>query len=200
MTVCAGCICLIALAYKISAQLLLTQCSLQEARLGRQMGARMEQRSTGIAHGGYDMKRSFFSLVLIVAMAAAAPLARAVIIPLHVNLSGANEFPANASQGTGVAYFQLNTADPAFSGHQSLTGHIEFSGLTGNTTAAHIHCCLASPFLTNTNVGVATLVPAFPVSRLGSRAASTISYWTWTSLRLTARGSSPTRAVWPMPK
>jgi hypothetical protein len=109
------------------------------------------------------MKRSFFSLVLIVAMAAAAPLARAAIIPLHVNLSGANEVPANASNGTGVAYFQLDTIT------NDLTGHIEFSGLTGTTTAAHIHCCLATPFLTGVNVGVATLVPAFPGFPIGVR-------------------------------
>src|SRR5262249_61942689 len=35
------------------------------------------------------------------------------------------------------------------------------------TTAAHIHCCLASPFLTGANVGVATLLPAFPGFPLG---------------------------------
>lgn len=107
------------------------------------------------------MKRSIFSVVLAVAMAAAASLAQSAIIPLHVNLSGANEVPPNASQGTGVAYFQLDTIT------NELTGHIEFSGLTGTTTAAHIHCCLATPFLTGMNVGVATLTPAFPGFPIG---------------------------------
>jgi hypothetical protein len=39
--------------------------------------------------------------------------------------------------------------------------------LLDNTAAAHIHCCLATPFLTGANVGVATLVPAFPGFPLG---------------------------------
>ena len=41
-----------------------------------------------------------------------------------------------------------------------------FSGLTTNTVAAHIHCCLPSP-LALVNVGVATTVPAFPGFPLG---------------------------------
>jgi PEP-CTERM putative exosortase interaction domain len=48
-----------------------------------------------------------------------------------------------------------------------LAGHIVFSGLAGITTAAHIHCCLASPFLAGVNVGVATVVPAFPGFPIG---------------------------------
>jgi hypothetical protein len=44
---------------------------------------------------------------------------------------------------------------------------ISFSGLTSGTTAAHIHCCLASPFLTNVNVPVATTIPTFPGFPLG---------------------------------
>jgi hypothetical protein len=39
--------------------------------------------------------------------------------------------------------------------------------LTSNVTAAHIHCCLPSPFATGVNVGVATTVPAFPGFPLG---------------------------------
>ena len=35
------------------------------------------------------------------------------------------------------------------------------------TTASHIHCCLASPFLPGVNVGVATTVPTFPGFPLG---------------------------------
>jgi len=102
------------------------------------------------------MKHSLFSLVLATAMLVAAPLAYASLILLHVNLSGANEFPPVASPGTGQADLILDTTA------QTLQGHIVFSGLTSPTTAAHIHCCLASPFLVGANVGVATLVPAFP--------------------------------------
>ena len=43
---------------------------------------------------------------------------------------------------------------------QTLQVAATFSGLTSNTVAAHIHCCLPSP-LAPMNVGVATTVPAF---------------------------------------
>ncbi len=47
-----------------------------------------------------------------------------------------------------------------------------FSGLGSPTTAAHIHCCLPSPFVTGVNVGVATVVPAFPGFPLGVMSGS----------------------------
>src|SRR5205085_4195406 len=90
------------------------------------------------------------------AMLVAPPLAHAALIHFAVNLTAANEVPPTASTGSGSATLALDTIA------QTLTGHIVFSGLTGTTTAAHIHCCLPSPFLTGVNVGVATLVPAFP--------------------------------------
>jgi hypothetical protein len=46
-----------------------------------------------------------------------------------------------------------------------------FSGLTGTTTASHIHCCVASPFL-NANAGVATQVPYFLNLPLGVTSGS----------------------------
>jgi len=104
----------------------------------------------------------------------AAPFAGATLLPFHVLLSGANEVPPTnvppiSSAGTGFVTLQLDTVS------QILTGHIVFSGLVpttpggapSGTTAAHIHCCLASPFLTGANVGVATLLPAFPGFPLG---------------------------------
>ena len=107
------------------------------------------------------MKPSLPSLVLAAALLVAAPLAQATLIHFHFNLSGANEVPATPSLGTGVVDLDLDTTA------QTLAGNIVFSGLTGNTTAAHIHCCLPSPFLAGVNVGVATLVPAFPGFPLG---------------------------------
>jgi hypothetical protein len=95
------------------------------------------------------------------AMLMAPPLARATTITFHVALLGSNEVPATSSLGTGFADLQLDTVA------ETLQGSIFFSGLTGTTTAAHIHCCLASPFLTGMNVGVATLLPAFPNFPLG---------------------------------
>jgi hypothetical protein len=107
------------------------------------------------------MKHSFFASALAAAVLVAAPLADAALIHFNVNLIGSNEVPANGSLATGVASVDLDTTA------QTLTGHIVFSGLGSNTTMAHIHCCLASPFLTGVNVGVATVVPAFPNFPLG---------------------------------
>ena len=45
-----------------------------------------------------------------------------------------------------------------------------FSGLSGTTTAAHIHCCTAVPFIGN--AGVATQTPSFPGFPLGVMAGS----------------------------
>jgi hypothetical protein len=44
--------------------------------------------------------------------------------------------------------------------------------LTTPDVAAHIHCCLPSPFLTGVNVGVATTVPAFVGFPLGVTSGS----------------------------
>jgi hypothetical protein len=115
---------------------------------------------TSIANRETQMKHSLFSLALAAAMLV-APLTHASLIHFDFNLSGANEVPATPSLGTGVVDLTLDTVA------QTLQGHIVFSGLTGFTTAAHIHCCLASPFLTGVNVGVATLLPAFPGFPLG---------------------------------
>jgi len=84
-----------------------------------------------------------------------APAAHADPMTFIANLSGANENPANASPGTGVATIVL---DPTA---QTLTVSATFSGLTAIDTAAHIHCCQTVPG-TDMNVGVATTVPAFP--------------------------------------
>ena len=101
------------------------------------------------------------ALVLMGALILQAPAAHAVPMTFVGNLSGANEVPPVASPGTGLATIIL---DPTA---QTLQVNATFSGLTSNDVAAHIHCCLASPFLTGVNVGVATTVPAFPLFPLG---------------------------------
>ena len=107
------------------------------------------------------MKRSLFVLLLAGAMLTAVSVARATVIHLHAQLSGANEVAPTPSAGTGFATLDLDTVT------NILTGHIEFSGLTGVTTASHIHCCLGFPYANGVNVGVATLVPAFPGFPIG---------------------------------
>lgn len=80
-------------------------------------------------------------------------------VKYNVYLNGPSESPANASAGigTGTVIFDT-TAHTMF-----LT--VTFSGLTGNTTAAHIHAATATAF-TGT-AGVATQTPSFAGFPLG---------------------------------
>ena len=91
-----------------------------------------------------------------VSLLLAVPAVHAVPITYITSLSGANEAPPVASSGTGTATVILDTdAD-------TLNIQVTFSGLTGNTTVAHIHCCVAPPG----NAGVAVQPPTltrFPV-------------------------------------
>jgi len=80
-------------------------------------------------------------------------------------LSNAGEAPpANLSTGTGFASILLD--DDTF----TWTVHVTFSGLTGTTTASHIHCCTATAG--SGNAGVATPVPTFPDFPLGVTAGT----------------------------
>ena len=93
-----------------------------------------------------------------------APGADATV--LFTTLSGAAEVPPNASLGTGNARVGI---DPAT--HQ-MHVIIDFSGLTGLTTASHIHCCTANPLDITQTAGVATVTPTFPGFPLGVHAGS----------------------------
>jgi len=103
------------------------------------------------------MKTRIRHSLAFIAFAACANLCHA--IPFTARLSGANEFPPNASPGTGSAVVRF---DPAI---HRLDLDIDFSGLLGTTTAAHIHCCTAVPG--SGNAGVATQVPNFAGFPLG---------------------------------
>ena len=74
-------------------------------------------------------------------------------------LSGPNESPPNASLGVGQADVFLDQIA------NTLQVNVVFSGLSGTTTASHIHCCTAVPG-TGT-AGVATATPTFPGFPLG---------------------------------
>jgi hypothetical protein len=101
-------------------------------------------------------------LVIAAALTLPVPAAYAIPITFVANLTGANEVPPIASPGTGFAAVVL---DPTA---QTLQVKATFSGLTSNTSAAHIHCC--APL--GTNAGVATTVPAFPGFPLGVTSGS----------------------------
>ena len=100
--------------------------------------------------------RSFASAITAVVLSlltlGAVPSAQATPIRYYAVLDGASENPPNASSGQGTALVIYDSV------LHTLSLGVTFSGLTGNVTAAHIHCCIASPG----NVGVATTTPTFP--------------------------------------
>jgi hypothetical protein len=95
---------------------------------------------------------------LLVSGAQAAPVA------YSVTLSGPNEFPPNASPGTGTG--QVDIDNVAHTMHV----HVVFSGLLGTTSASHIHAATTTPG-TGT-AGVATTTPTFAGFPLGVTAGS----------------------------
>ena len=98
--------------------------------------------------------------VLIPILTACSVLsAHADLFQYVVNFSGANESPANISQGIG-----FGTVDYDSAAH-TLALQVTFSGLTGLTTASHIHGPTANPFALN--AGVATTTPSFAGFPLG---------------------------------
>jgi len=74
------------------------------------------------------------------------------ITKFTASLDGASENPPAASPGIGGSTVTYDSAA------HTLRVEIVFSGLTGVTTAAHIHCCTSPPL----TVGVATQTPSFP--------------------------------------
>jgi hypothetical protein len=91
------------------------------------------------------------ALLLSGTMAFASPITYVAI------LSGPNENPPNGSTATGTA---TAIVDATANTMQVL---VSFSGITSDTTAAHIHCCISPPGAT----GVATTTPTFAGFPLG---------------------------------
>lgn len=83
----------------------------------------------------------------------AALTAQASVITFFAPLSGAAEAPPNASLGTGNAVVVLDDV------LHTMFVHVDFAGLTGTTTVAHVHCCTTVPGAGN--IGVATELPSF---------------------------------------
>jgi len=92
---------------------------------------------------------------LLVGTPAEAQIYRAV-------LSGQNEIPAAATQGSGFGIVTLNRTT------HEMRVSANFSGLVGLTTASHIHCCVVQP----ANAGVATTSPTFVGFPLGVSSGS----------------------------
>jgi hypothetical protein len=95
--------------------------------------------------------------VLASLLLATAGVAGAVPIVFTTTFSSANEAPSNPSTGTGTGVVTLDPSTSIF------TVQMTFSGLTGTTTASHIHCC-TDP---GTNAIIAIETPNFPGFPLG---------------------------------
>lgn len=110
------------------------------------------------------MKRLLCVITMAASMLVVAPLAQATVITYYADLSGLEEAPANASPGTGSVTVTVD------SDANTMQVHATFAGLTGAVTAAHIHCCTASP-MTGT-AGVATTTPTFAMFPSGVTSGS----------------------------
>ncbi len=100
----------------------------------------------------------------VLAAGAAAQASNAAIFAYATHLTGALESPANTSPGVGDALITFDTTA------HTMRVEASFSGLTGNTTASHIHAATANPFAGT--AGVATQTPTFSAFPLGVRAGS----------------------------
>jgi hypothetical protein len=105
-------------------------------------------------------------------------------------LDGASENPPNMSPGIGEAIVVYNPSA------QTLAIDAQFSGLVGNTTVAHIHCCVTAPG----NVGVAVTpgtLPGFPAGVTAGTYSIVLDLTmagTYTTGFLTAAGGTPAAA------
>src|SRR3954471_8862161 len=100
------------------------------------------------------MQRTLLVVVAVVLLCASV---FATPVKYQAFLYGSNENPPTSSHGSGYAIITLDLAT------NLMTVDVTFSGLTGNTTASHIHCCALPP----TNAGVATQTPTFSGFPLG---------------------------------
>jgi hypothetical protein len=80
----------------------------------------------------------------------------------YVTLNGASEVPANNSAGTGKGLVTISG--------NSMRVQVNFSGLTGTTTASHIHAPTATAGVGT--AGVATTTPTFTGFPLGVKAGT----------------------------
>lgn len=135
------------------------------------------------------MKKRACFIILGLLLLIGTSLSHAVPYTFTASLDGASENPPTSSVGTGVVVVILD--DEA----HTLSIDLTFSGLTGNTTAAHIHCCTVAP----NNVGIATpsFLTGFPIgvtSGIYSRSFDTTLSTTFSSSFLGTYGGFPANA------
>jgi hypothetical protein len=125
--------------------------------------------------------RSRGLLILLTLISASA--SQAAIYTTH--LTGPNESPANASTATGDATVNFDLLA------HTLNVSLSFAGLSGTTTASHIHCCVPPAV-----APVATQVPTFTAFPLGvtsgsySHTFNTLDSATWNPTFVLANGGT----------
>ena len=129
---------------------------------------------------------------------------KAAVFPYSVSLCGACEFPANTSPGTGSGTIIYDNVA------HTLAMNVNFSGLQGTTTAAHIHAptTISGTLPTNTpaqnsaamTANVATQTPSFVGFPLGvtsgsfSNTLDLTQASSWNASYITANGGTPAGA------
>lgn len=106
------------------------------------------------------MKKILFPVLALCGLVSA----QAAVFQYSLTLNGANESPANASPGFGTGFVNYDNV------LHTLQLQVTFSGLTGTTTASHIHGATAAPFAGT--AGVATTTPSFAGFPLGVSSGS----------------------------
>jgi len=110
------------------------------------------------------MKNYLRALAVPLFLSLAAANSHATIFNYAANLDGPSESPPNASPGTGFALVRYD--DVA----HTLLVDFSWSGLTGGTTASHIHA--ATPTPGTGTAGVATTTPYFAGFPIGVTSGS----------------------------
>jgi hypothetical protein len=99
------------------------------------------------------MRKTALVLGLLAAVAA-WPMAHAAVTAYKANLSGAAEVPPVNSAAKGSAAINVDSAT------KQASWRVEYTGLSGPATAAHIHCGAAA----GANSGVAVALGAGPTA------------------------------------
>lgn len=102
------------------------------------------------------MRKTVVVLGFLVAATATLPYAQAAMVAYKATVSGTSEVPPVNSPGKGTAEVNADSTT------NQVSWRVEFTGLSGPATAAHIHCGAAA----GANAGVAVPLGNNPTSPL----------------------------------
>lgn len=137
------------------------------------------------------MKR-FLTIFAVAGAFFGAPASQASPVTFTAVLDGLSEAVPNASPGTGSATVIIDAA------LHTMDVSVTFSGLLGNTTTSHIHCCTA--IANSGTAGVATTTPTFTGFPSGVTAGSYTDLLdmsaagSYNTAFMTAHGGTPSSA------